>query len=206
MSKTFSTASFARLGRWSSGVAAALLSMGLLGAAQPDHAKKPQAATVAEVKASESVDVEPSAQPELASFKIEAPATELLHEVSAEPAPVVTPAPAVKKLSASAKKSRQLWLQVTAYCSCKKCCGPGARGLTASGRNIRYNGGLFVAADTRLLPFGTKLVVPGYGDEKPVEVIDRGGAIKGHHIDLFFPTHEQAKEWGVKWMQVTVVD
>ena len=97
-------------------------------------------------------------------------------------------------------------MEVTAYCACKKCCGSHAQGLTASGHRISYNGGHFVAADTRLLPFGTKLVIPGYANGKPVEVIDKGGAIKGRHIDLFMPTHQKAVEWGKQWIAVTVVE
>jgi len=97
-------------------------------------------------------------------------------------------------------------MEVTAYCGCKKCCGPGACGNTASGRSIAYNGGLFVAADTDLLPFGTQLKIPGYAGDQPVEVIDRGSAIKGHHIDVFFASHEEAKAWGRRWMAVTIVE
>jgi 3D (Asp-Asp-Asp) domain-containing protein len=97
-------------------------------------------------------------------------------------------------------------MQVTAYCPCKRCCGPTAQGLTASGRPISFNAGRFVAADTHVLRFNTRLVIPGYADEAPVQVIDRGGAIKGNHIDLFFPTHDQARQWGMKWMAVTVLD
>jgi 3D (Asp-Asp-Asp) domain-containing protein len=94
---------------------------------------------------------------------------------------------------------------VTAYCPCTECCGPDARGITASGRPVSANGGKFVAADGDL-PFGTRLVIPGYNDGQPVEVLDRGGAIKGDHLDVFFPTHEQARRWGVKWLVVDRVE
>jgi 3D (Asp-Asp-Asp) domain-containing protein len=50
------------------------------------------------------------------------------------------------------------------------------------------------------------LSIPGYHNGKPVEVIDRGGDIKGRHIDVFFPTHKQAKEWGVRYVNVAVTD
>lgn len=56
-----------------------------------------------------------------------------------------------------------------------------------------------IAADTSRYPFGTILYVPGYGYGR---VEDRGGAIRGDHIDLFFTSHRRAKEWGRK--QVTV--
>src|SRR5689334_19583680 len=87
------------------------------------------------------------------------------------------------------KSPRVISMEVTAYCRCAKCCGKHAHGLTASGKPVSYNNGIFVAADTSVLPFGTKLLVPGYNRGESVEVIDRGGAIKGNHLDVFFPTH-----------------
>jgi len=101
---------------------------------------------------------------------------------------------------------RIVTMEVTAYCPCTKCCGPKAAGLTASGKPISYNGGAFVAADTKKYKFGTKFVIPGYGDGDPVEVIDRGGAIKGDRIDVFFPTHAEALRWGRQKVAVMVED
>src|SRR5581483_3216903 len=98
----------------------------------------------------------------------------------------------------STHEPKVVMMLVTAYCPCPKCCGPHAHGLTASGKPISFNGGQFVAADTKLFKFGTMLEIPGYADGKPVEVVDKGGAIKGNHLDVFFPTHEQAREWGKK--------
>jgi 3D (Asp-Asp-Asp) domain-containing protein len=96
-------------------------------------------------------------------------------------------------------------MEVTAYCPCTKCCGPKAQGLTANGQSVSYNDGKFVAADTDVLPFGTRLLIPGYHADA-VEVIDRGGAIKGNRLDVFFPTHEAALEWGRRQVDVIVVD
>lgn len=96
-------------------------------------------------------------------------------------------------------------MDVTAYCPCAKCCGKNARGITASGKPITHNGGRFVAADTRLFPFGSTLSIPGYHDDMVVEVIDRGGAIKGDKIDIFFPTHAQAREWGRQKLPVRIM-
>ncbi len=45
--------------------------------------------------------------------------------------------------------------------------------------------------------------IPGYNDGLPVAVMDRGGAIKGHRLDVFFPTHRQAVQWGSRWLRVT---
>lgn len=119
----------------------------------------------------------------------------LLH--LATPAPLATPATVVPS-------PPQLQLLVTAYCPCKLCCGPKAHGVTASGQAVAYHGERFVAADTRLLPFGTRLRIPGYNGGAAVEVIDRGGAIRGNHIDVYFPTHQQALQWGKQTLQVAV--
>lgn len=110
----------------------------------------------------------------------------------------------INKVSA-APKTHQVMMEVTAYCPCTKCCGPKAQGITASGKLISYNAGRFVAAD-RSMPFGTKLIIPGYHNAKPVEVLDRGGAIKGNKLDVFFPTHKEALQWGRQHVMVTVVD
>lgn len=132
-------------------------------------------------------------------------ANELLHDAAIVSTPLVA-VPAPRESSDSGPRTRTIWMEVTAYCGCKKCCGPRACGQTASGRTTVYNGGLFVAADTSLLPFETQLKIPGYAGGLPVEVIDRGRAIKGHRIDVFFATHEQATNWGRKWLPVTVVE
>jgi 3D (Asp-Asp-Asp) domain-containing protein len=108
--------------------------------------------------------------------------------------------------SSRAVRSKPLVMEVTAYCPCNKCCGPDAQGITASGRRVSHNGGRFVAADTKVLPFGTRLIIPGYADEKRVEVVDRGGAIKGNRLDVFFPTHAEALKWGRQKVEVFVVE
>lgn len=95
---------------------------------------------------------------------------------------------------------------VTAYCPCVICCGPTARGITASGKTVSYHHGLFAAADLRRLPFGSKVSIPGYAYGTPVEVIDTGTALVGNHLDVFFPTHEQALAWGRRWLNVTIAE
>jgi len=97
---------------------------------------------------------------------------------------------------------RVIRMRVTGYCPCSKCCGQYADGITASGHKIQP-GDVFVAADKRF-DFGTEMVIDGYGDSEPVEVLDRGGAIKGNKLDAFFHTHQEALEWGVRHIDVKV--
>ena len=92
---------------------------------------------------------------------------------------------------------------VTAYCPCRKCCGRWADGLTASGRPVTANGGRFVAAPPGLR-FHSLVSVPGYNGGRPVPVLDRGGAIKGHRLDVFFPTHAEALAWGRRLLTVEI--
>jgi 3D (Asp-Asp-Asp) domain-containing protein len=94
-------------------------------------------------------------------------------------------------------------MRVTAYCPCTKCCGEYAQGITASGHKINQGDNL-VAADKKF-SFGTKMIIPGYGSSEPVEVLDRGGAIRGNRLDVFFATHQEALEWGVRYLDVKIL-
>ena len=93
-------------------------------------------------------------------------------------------------------------MRVTAYCPCAKCCGQHSDGITASGHKIEH-GDTFVAAGSRY-PFGTEMLIPGYNNDAPVVVLDRGGAIRGDKLDVFFNSHQQALEWGVRYLQVRI--
>ena len=88
--------------------------------------------------------------------------------------------------------------KITGYCSCAKCCGS-ATGRTASGTTA--TAGRTVAASSAL-PFGTDVVINGH----TYTVEDRGGAIKGNRIDIFFSSHAQALAWGVRYLPVEVVE
>ena len=46
--------------------------------------------------------------------------------------------------------------------------------------------------------------IPGYREAQPVEVVDGGREIEGLRPDVFFPSHEQARQWGVRWLAVTI--
>jgi 3D (Asp-Asp-Asp) domain-containing protein len=102
------------------------------------------------------------------------------------------------------EKARTIEMEVTAYSPGVESCGKWADGQTASGYSVQTNGGHLVAADTDLLPFGTLVTVPGYHDSQPVPVLDRGGAIKGKRLDVLFPTHQRALQWGRRTVEVTV--
>jgi 3D (Asp-Asp-Asp) domain-containing protein len=71
-------------------------------------------------------------------------------------------------------------------------------GKTASGLPV---GKGVVAVDPGLIPLRTRLFVPGYGRAVAADV---GIAVKGRIIDLWFPTTDEAREWGRKTVVITV--
>jgi len=108
-------------------------------------------------------------------------------------------------------------IEVTGYCDCGKCCdwkrnwlmrpvhtsGPNKGkvkqvGMTSSGKRAKPG---TIAADLSLYPYGTVMYVPGYGYGV---VQDTGSDIKGQHIDLYFNTHRQARNWGRNNIEVKV--
>lgn len=104
------------------------------------------------------------------------------------------------------------WVEfvATAYCPCEKCCGVWAtmRELDEDGKPIVQGAtgivleqGVSVAADTTLYPIGTSLEIEGMGTYK---VHDRGGAIKGNRLDVYFDNHSDALEFGVQTVNVRV--
>lgn len=80
-------------------------------------------------------------------------------------------------------------VDVVAYCG-----GVG----TASGLPLGWG---TVAVDTDVIPFGTKMYIPGYGDGVAA---DTGSAIIGKIIDIWFPTCAQARAWGRQTLTITV--
>lgn len=102
------------------------------------------------------------------------------------------------------KPVRTVWMTVTGYSADARSCGESADGLTATLHSVYTNGSRLVAADPSVLDYGSMLTVPGYDSGLVVPVLDCGGAIKGRRLDLLFPTHEQARQWGVQRLLVTV--
>jgi 3D (Asp-Asp-Asp) domain-containing protein len=114
--------------------------------------------------------------------------------------------PAIDLPKNPAKPKKSEWktvrMRVTGYCPCKKCCGRSAKGITASGHKISW-GNRFVAAPKNI-PFGSEIIIPGYNNEKPVKVLDRGRVIKGNRLDVFYNTHHTAGNWGTKYLNVKI--
>jgi 3D (Asp-Asp-Asp) domain-containing protein len=119
--------------------------------------------------------------------------------------PAVVVQPQHQHQNQTQKQNEDKWvtvrMRVTGYCACIQCCGKDD-GITANMYRIRP-GDTFVAADKKFR-FGTQMMIPGYSNGQPVKVMDRGQAIKGNKLDLFFRNHTVAKSWGVKYLNVRV--
>jgi 3D (Asp-Asp-Asp) domain-containing protein len=71
-------------------------------------------------------------------------------------------------------------------------------GSTATG--LRAGWGV-VAVDPALIPLGTRMTIPGYGEGVAADI---GHAVRGATIDLWFPTRAQALAWGRRLVTITL--
>jgi 3D (Asp-Asp-Asp) domain-containing protein len=76
--------------------------------------------------------------------------------------------------------------------------GYALKGTTATGVPVGWG---IVAVDPAVIPLGTRMTIPGYGAGVAA---DTGGAVKGHIIDLWFPTVAQALAWGRRTVTITL--
>ncbi len=87
---------------------------------------------------------------------------------------------------------------LTAYCPCEICCGQWSNTenpVTASGNPAVE--GVTIAAPSEFA-FGTELVINGH----TYVVQDRGSAITGNHLDVYFSTHEKALNFAMGYYDV----
>ena len=71
-------------------------------------------------------------------------------------------------------------------------------GHTATGLPVGFG---VVAVDPAVIPLGTRLTIPGYGEGVAA---DTGTAVQGTTIDLWFPTLADAMAWGRRTVTVTL--
>ena len=67
-------------------------------------------------------------------------------------------------------------------------------------------GSEYVAVDPKRIPYGTKLMIPDYGE---VIAGDTGGALRaydGSAIDVFMDTYAEAMAWGVQYLEVEILE
>lgn len=73
-------------------------------------------------------------------------------------------------------------------------------GITAIGLRARKG---IIAVDPRVIPLGTKLYIPGYGEALAA---DTGGWIKGSRIDLCFESLEECFRYGKRRIKIYLIE
>ena len=71
-------------------------------------------------------------------------------------------------------------------------------GRTSTGLPVGWG---VVAVDPSVIPLGTHMTIPGYGE---AVAADTGGSVVGSTIDLWFPTIAQANAWGRRVVTITL--
>jgi 3D (Asp-Asp-Asp) domain-containing protein len=71
-------------------------------------------------------------------------------------------------------------------------------GYTSSGLHTGWG---VVAVDPSVIPLGTRMTIPGYGE---AVAGDTGTAIIGNRLDLWFPTLAMAQAWGRRTITITL--
>ena len=100
-----------------------------------------------------------------------------------------TPAAATASAASVVDGARTLTVTSTGY---------SMPGRTATGLPV---GPGIVAVDPAVIPLGTRLSIPGYGEGVAA---DTGGAVQGLTIDLWFPTLAEALAWGRRTVTITL--
>ena len=79
-----------------------------------------------------------------------------------------------------------------------------AGSMTASGLVVKRNpnGISTVSVDPTVIPFGTYLYIEGYGY---AVAADKGSAIKGNEVDVYFASSSECSNWGRQNVKVTIL-
>ena len=118
-----------------------------------------------------------------------------VHAADARTASITT---APTTLSAAAPQSATAVSSVSGRTLTVSATGYSLGGATATGLPVGWG---VAAVDPSVIPLGTHMTVPGYGE---AVAADTGGAIVGATIDLWFPTTAQAMAWGRRVVTITL--
>ena len=101
-------------------------------------------------------------------------------------------------LPVNAKSINMGEFKLTAYCPCCRC-SKGYGRSTTSGQRARSNH--TIAVDTDVINLGSRVKI----DNIIYTAEDTGSGVNGDHIDIFFDTHDEVEEFGVKYKSVKVI-
>ena len=156
--------------------------------AQLERARAARAAYVAQLQAEQRLNASRLAAVQAAAAAAAARASRIASTapVAVQQAPAGTP-PAVAP--APVAGGRTLTVLATGYA---------LNGTTSTGLPVGWG---VAAVDPSVIPLGTHLTVPGYGE---AVAADTGGGVQGASIDLWFPSAGQAMGWGRRTVTITL--
>ncbi len=102
-------------------------------------------------------------------------------------------------------ENKAITVTATAYCGCYDCNGEWTGYPAADGTPLKS--WHTIAADEKF-PFGTKVYIPYFASSPNggnFVVSDRGSAIKGNRIDIYFSSHADALAFGMRELEMYVV-
>jgi 3D (Asp-Asp-Asp) domain-containing protein len=105
------------------------------------------------------------------------------------PVPAVVEDPSPAPVPAPSAAGHTLVVSTTGY---------SLPGHTSTGLPVGWG---VVAVDPTVIPLGTRMTIPGYGEAVAADV---GSGVRGAMIDLWFPTIVQAHAWGRRTVTITL--
>lgn len=97
-------------------------------------------------------------------------------------------------VKAASRASSRGSFTATAYC---------LKGRTATGGSVRRG---IIAADPRLLRLGTTILLGAGSYSGQYNVADTGGGVKGRRIDIWVPSCSEARRFGRRTVQVSLIE
>lgn len=97
------------------------------------------------------------------------------------------------KINGKEYKAKKMNVKSTAYCGSQ---------MTSTGGWAKVK--RTIAVDPKVIPYGTKIYIPALNFIGVAE--DCGGAIKGNKIDIFMSSYKECMTWGIKNIEVYILD
>jgi 3D (Asp-Asp-Asp) domain-containing protein len=102
-----------------------------------------------------------------------------------------------KVVKSQQQAKRVLYMEATAYTAF---CSEGCTGMTSTGYNVanttKVDGMRVVAVDPNVIPMYSIIKIEARGETFYAQALDKGGAIRGHKLDVLVRNESIAKQFG----------
>ena len=88
--------------------------------------------------------------------------------------------------------------RITAYCPCRECSDDYG---TQTATEAVATEGVTIAVDPKVIPYGSIVLIDG----KEYIAQDCGSLIDGNDIDIYFDTHAETDQWGVRYIEIFIL-